>query len=107
MNKYLIKGTYTAAGTKALMQEGGSKRKVAIDKMMTSLGGKVESFYFSTGENDIYVIVELPDEVSGAAASLAVNATGLVKITSSPLLSIKDMDAACKKSVSYRAPGQK
>lgn len=107
MKKYLIKGTYNAAGTKALIQEGGSKRKIAVDKMLADLGGKVESFYYSTGEHDIYVIVELPDDIAGAAATLAVNAAGLVKITASPLLSLKDIDAACKKSVSYRAPGQK
>ena len=60
MKKYLIKGTYNSDGTKGLIQEGGSGRKTAIEKMLAGMGGKMESFYYAFGENDVYVIVELP-----------------------------------------------
>ena len=106
MPKFLIMGSYTADGAKALAKEGGSQRKAAVEKMVGGLGGKVEAFYFAFGESDIYVIVDVPDTTSGAALSLAVNASGMVKLSSVMLMTPEDIDAACKKTVSYRAPGR-
>lgn len=105
MAKFLTKASYTAEGAKGLMKDGGSGRKAAVEKAIGGLGGKVESFYFALGETDAYVVVEVPDAVTAVAVSLAVNASGAVRSTMTPLLSIEEMDAACKKTVSYRAPG--
>lgn len=107
MKKYLIKGTYNSEGTKGLIQEGGSARKIAIEKMLAGMGGKVESFYYAFGEDDVYLVIELPDDISAAAVGLRVNAAGLVRISMTVLLTPADIDAASKKSVSYRAPGEK
>jgi uncharacterized protein with GYD domain len=107
MKKYLIKASYNANGVKGLIEDGGSKRKSEVQKMMAGLGGRLESFYFAFGEHDAYIIIELPDDVSAAAALLRVNASGLVSVSTTVLLSPEDIDAASKKSVSYRAPGQK
>ena len=106
MKKYLIKGTYNADGTKGLMQEGGSGRKKAVEKMLADVGGKVESFYYAFGEDDVYVVVELPDDISAVAVGLSVNAAGLVRVSMTVLLTPEDVDTASKKSVSYRAPGK-
>ena len=70
------------------------------------LGGKLEAFYFAFGDNDVYLIVDVPDTTSGAALTLAVNASGMVKIISVMLMTPEEVDAACKKTVSYRAPGR-
>ena len=107
MRKYLIKGSYNADGTKGLVQEGGTSRKAVVEKMLAGMGGKVESFYYAFGEADVYLIVELPDDISAAAIGLRVNASGLVNISTTVLLSPEDIDAASKKSVNYRAPGEK
>ena len=107
MKKYLIKGTYTADGTKGLIQEGGAGRKTAIEKMLTTMGGKVEAFYYAFGDADVILIIELPDDVTAAAVGLRVNAAGLVRISTTILLSPEDVDAATKQTVSYRAPGEK
>jgi uncharacterized protein with GYD domain len=107
MKKYLIRASYNANGVKGLIVDGGSKRKSEVQKMMAGLGGKVESFYYAFGEHDAYIIIELPDDVSAAAAGLRVNSTGLVSISTTVLLSPEDIDAASKKSVNYRAPGEK
>ena len=40
-----------------------------------------------------------------AAASLAINSSGMVSETIVPLLTPEDIDKACKKSIPYRAPG--
>jgi uncharacterized protein with GYD domain len=107
MKKYLIKGTYSAEGTKGLMTEGGSGRKDAIERMLAGIGGKLESFYYAFGSDDVFLIVELPDDISAVAVGLRVNAAGLVRISMTVLLTPADIDAAAKKTVSYRAPGEK
>jgi len=107
MKKYLITASYNANGTKGLLEDGGSKRKSEVQKMLAELGGKLEAFYYAFGEHDVYVISELPDDVTAAAVGLKINSTGLVSISTTVLLSPEDIDAASKKSVSYRAPGEK
>jgi uncharacterized protein with GYD domain len=105
MAKYLIRGSYTAEGAKGLIKEGGSGRKAAVQKALDGLGGKIESFYFSFGADDVLVVCDIPDAISGLALSLAVNASGAVKISTSPLFSVEEVDAASKKAVSYRPAG--
>jgi uncharacterized protein with GYD domain len=107
MNKYLIKASYNANGVKGLIQDGGTKRRAEVQKMIAVMGGKLESFYFAFGEQDAYITVELPDHVSAAAVGLGVNASGVVSISTTVLLSPEDIDAASKVSVNYRGPGQK
>lgn len=107
MKKYLIKASYNANGVKGLIEDGGSQRKLAVEKMVAGIGGKVESFYYAFGKYDVYTIIELPDDISAAAAGLRINSSGLVLISTTVLLSPEDIDAASKKSVNYRAPGQK
>ena len=106
MAKFLVKASYTAAdGTRGLIKEGGSGRVEAVTKLTKRLGGKVEAFYFAYGECDAYLIVDVDDEATALALSLAVNASGAVTVELVPLITPKQMDEATKKSVSYRAPG--
>ena len=62
-------------------------------------------FYYALGDDDVYVIADLPDNTAAAAISLAVSATGAVQIKTVPLIAAEDMDEAAKKSVDYRPPG--
>jgi uncharacterized protein with GYD domain len=103
--KFLIKGHYNVDGAKGLMKEGGSGRKAAVTKLVESQGGKLETFYFAYGDVDVYAICDMPDASSGLALSLAVNASGAVRITTQPLITVEEIDAASKKTVAYRAPG--
>jgi uncharacterized protein with GYD domain len=105
MAKFLIKGRYTAEGSKGLIKEGGSARKAAIEKALAGLGGKLESIYYAYGEDDVLIIADVPDLVSGLALSLTVNASGAATATTIPLLTVQEVDAACKKTVSYRPAG--
>jgi uncharacterized protein with GYD domain len=105
MAKFLIQGTYTAAGTNGLIKEGGTGRKAAVQKAIEGLGGTMESFYYTLGAEDVIGICDMPDALSGLAFSLAVNASGAVRISTTPLLSVEEVDAACKKTVSYRPAG--
>ena len=105
MAKFLITASYTTEGARGLLKEGGTSRRAAIVKLIEGIGGKVEAFYFAYGENDAYVITDLPDATSGLAVSLAVNASGAVRLSTIPLITPEEIDAASKKSVAYRAPG--
>ena len=105
MPKFMIKASYTVEGARGLLKEGGTGRRAAIQKLIEGIGGKVEAFYFAYGEDDAYVITEVPDATTGLAVSLAVNASGAVRLTTIPLITPEEIDAASKKSVQYRAPG--
>jgi len=105
MPKFMVKASYTAEGARGLLKEGGTKRRAAVQKVIEGLGGKVEAFYFAYGEHDAFVIADFPDSSAGVAVSLAVNASGAVRLSTVPLITPEEMDAACKKSVGYRAPG--
>ena len=106
MPKFLYQASYTAEGTKGLLKEGGSKRRAAVEEVMKALGGKVEAFYYAFGDPDVFLIVDVPDQASAAALSLAVNASGAVHLKTTVLMTPEEMDAAAKKTVSYRAPGK-
>lgn len=105
MAKYLIKVSYAAEGTRGLLKDGGTGRRAAVQKATEALGGKLESFYYSFGVDDAYVIVDAPDSTAALALSLAVNASGAVHISTIPLVTPEEIDAACHRTVSYRAPG--
>jgi uncharacterized protein with GYD domain len=105
MPKYMIKARYEAEGARGVIKEGGTGRRAAVIKATEALGGKLESFYFAYGEDDAYLIVDMPDPISGLALSLAVNASGAVRLQTIPLITCEEIDAASKKTVSYQAPG--
>ena len=107
MPKFLIKATYQTDGARGLLKEGGTKRRAAVQKIVEAAGGKVEAFYYAYGEDDAFIIMDLPDVASGLAISLAVNASGSVRCSTVPLIAPEEVDAASKKSVKYRAPGAK
>ena len=105
MAKYLVQASYTAEGVKGLLKDGGSGRRKVATTLIESVGGTVESFNFAFGSSDAYLIVDMPDNASAAAASLAVNASGAVTTQITVLLTAEEVDAACKKSPAYRPPG--
>ena len=77
-----------------------------VETMAKGFGGRVESFYYAFGDTDVYAIVEVPDNVTAAAVSLAVNASGAVSLKLTPLLTPEEIDEATKKTVTYQAPGR-
>ena len=48
MPRYLIEGSYTDDGTKGLLQDGGSRRRETVTKMIEALGGTLEAFYYTS-----------------------------------------------------------
>jgi uncharacterized protein with GYD domain len=105
MPKYLIEVNYTLDGVKGLKAEGGSARVAAATALIESLGGKVESFHFAFGDTDAYVIADMPDNASVAAAALAVSSGGGATLRTVVLLTAAEVDAAVAKRTLYRPPG--
>ena len=105
MPKYLTIASYTSEGAKGLLKEGGTARRAAVEKLMKSMGGRLEAFYFAFGDNDAYLITEAPDNVTTAAISLTVSASGAVRTKTIVLLTPAEIDQAAKKTVKFRPPG--
>ena len=76
-----------------------------MKKTIEALGGRMECFYYTFGDPDAFAIVDVPDAVTIAAVSLAMNATGGAHVSTTVLLTPEEIDQAAKKSVSYRASG--
>ena len=105
MAKYLLQATYTAEGAKGLLKEGGSSRRTTVEQLVQGMGGKVEAFYYAFGDDDVYVIVDGPGNVDIAAVSMAVGASGAVRLKTTVLLTPEEIDEAAKRSVAYRPQG--
>ena len=106
MPKYLWKVNYTQDGAKGLLKDGGSARVTMLEKLLADLGGTLESFYFGVGEDDAYIIVDLPSNEDAVAVSMTVAAGGGATSVTVPLLTPEEMDSAADKTVQYRAPGE-
>ena len=105
MPRYLIQASYSANGLKGLQKDKASGRKAAVIEAAESLGGKLETIYYALGQDDVFVVLEMPDSASAAALSVAVSAAGLVRTKTTALLTVEEMDVALAKSVAYRPPG--
>jgi uncharacterized protein with GYD domain len=57
------------------------------------------------GENDVHVILDLPENLTAAAISLVVLSTGAARIRTSVLLTPEEIDQAVKTPVDYHPPG--
>jgi uncharacterized protein with GYD domain len=106
MPKYLIQANYTLEGGRGVAKEGASGRRAAIEKLVGSMGGKLEAMYYAFGNTDVYCILDMPDNVSVAAASMAVNLGGGATARTTVLLTVEEVDAAVKRLPEYRAPGR-
>jgi len=105
MAKFLVQLSYSADGAKGLRKDGGTKRVKVVTKALESIGGTVESFYFCFGVYDVVLVVDVPDNASVAAVSLAVTASGAGHLVTTPLLTPDEIDHASGKKTAYKAPG--
>jgi uncharacterized protein with GYD domain len=78
MAKYAVIGGYTAEAWAKMIENPGD-RVAAVRKVAETLGGKLDSFYWSFGDDDYLAIVDAPDDVTAAAFSVAVGSTGSLR----------------------------
>lgn len=106
MPKYLVQASYVGEGLQGLLKEGGSSRKKTVETVIKGMGGTLESFYYAFGEYDVFGIADMPDNVTAAAFSLAINASGAIQARTTVLMTPEEVDEAVKKTVNFRPPGQ-
>jgi uncharacterized protein with GYD domain len=106
MAKYLAQFSYTKEGVQGVLKEGGTKRREATEALVKAMGGKLEAYYFSFGDFDGIAVFDGPDNMSAAAVSMIVNASGAVSVKTTVLLTPEEVDKAVKISVPYRPPGK-
>jgi uncharacterized protein with GYD domain len=104
MPKYLVQVTYTAEGLKGVLHEGGTARREVVDRLVESLGGRVERMYFAFGDSDVYIVADLPSNAACAALGLTASAGGGVRTKTVVLLTAEEIDEATRQKAEYRAP---
>jgi uncharacterized protein with GYD domain len=106
MAYYLLQGAYTAETWKTLVNNP-QDRVAVVSAAIENLGGKVEGAWFSFGEYDVALVMQMPDNVTAAAFALAVAAGGAFKShKTTPLMTIADGIEAMKKAstTGYKPP---
>lgn len=106
MAYFLLQGTYTSEAWAALLNNPVDRIEV-VQPVIEKLGGTVEGAWFGFGESDVVLIMQMPDNVSAAAFSLAVAASGGFKAhKTTPLMTIAEGIEAMKKAsdAGYRPP---
>ncbi len=106
MAYYMIQASYTSEAW-ASMVNNPQDRNEALIPVADALGGSVEGFWLAFGEYDAISIVQLPDDVSAATLSFAINAGGAVKSFKTTLLmTTKEGMNAMKKAgnIGYKPP---
>lgn len=106
MPKYLIQACYTAEGIRGLVKDSAAGRRADVQAAVKALGGKVEVFYYAFGADDVISILDLPDNVTAAVVGLTTSASGTVRVRTTPLLTIEEVDKALDVQMKYRAPGE-
>ena len=100
MPKFLVQARYTTEGVKGLVSDSGSGRRADVQVAVN------EAFYYVFGDDDAVMIVDLPNNVAAAALALSTSGSGAVRIRTTPLLTVEDIDQALEMKTQYRAPGR-
>ena len=106
MPYYMLQATYTSE-TWAAQVANPQNRVEIVRPIFESLGGKIESAYFSFGEYDVVLMTEFPDNVSAAAISVALSpGGGLKNAKTTPLMTIEEGTEVMRKAggTGYRPP---
>ncbi len=104
MAKFMVRASYTTEGLDGAISEGFASREQAIKAITEAAGGTLEAFYFTYGDDDVLAIIDGTEE-SAIALSLAINRSGAVKLSTTPLITPEQMDAARGLLPDYRSPG--
>ena len=98
MPHYLQQVAYSQEGWEALVANPQNRIEV-VRPAIEKLGGKIEAAWFSFGDYDVVVIVDLPDNVSAAAIAMAFAAGGACRsVQTTPLISPEEAVQALKKA---------
>jgi uncharacterized protein with GYD domain len=111
MAKYALIGGYTSEAWAKMIENPGD-RVAAVRKVAEAAGGKLESFFWSMGEDDYLAIVDAPDDISIGAVAVAVGSSGSLRnLRTIKLLTPDDGRKLLEKAKSakavYASPGSR
>lgn len=97
MAKYLLQVSYAPETWAALIRQP-QDRTEAVRAPIEQLGGKLEHAWFAFGDDDVIVVVDMPDNVAVAAIAIAFAAGGAAKrVKTTPLMGMQEgMNALAK-----------
>ena len=107
MAYFLLQGASTSESWKNLVNNPADRVEV-VRPIIEKLGGTVEGAWFAFGDYDVVLVMQMPDNVSAAAFSLAIAASGAFEThKTTPLMTIADGVEAMKKAggAGYQPPG--
>lgn len=106
MAYYLIQVTYTPEAW-ATMMKNPQNRRHAIQPVIKKLGGNIEGSWFALGTYDGVAILNMPDNVSITAFSIASYASGALRsFKTTPLITNEEAMDAMSRAVTagYKPP---
>ncbi len=75
MAHYLFQGRYSTDAIKAMV-DTPQDRETAARTLVEAAGGKMHSFFFCFGQEDVVAVLEFPDDGAMSACSLVLGASG-------------------------------
>jgi uncharacterized protein with GYD domain len=80
-----------------------NNRLTALKPMVEGMGGKIVACYYTFGKDDVILIVDMPDNVTAAAFSIAAAAGGAVmNVVTTVLMPMDEGVKALKKAATTR-----
>ena len=105
MSYFLMQVAYSSEGWQTLVKNP-QNRVEAVRPAIEKLGGRIENAWYSFGDYDVTLVLQMPDNVSAAALSIAFAAGGALKtVKTTPLLTATEALEAMKRASGsgYRA----
>ena len=107
MSFYLMRFSYTPEAWARLIKQPEDRREVAR-AIVEKLGGKLHGFWYSFGQQDGFVLIEAPNNISAAAFSVGISAGGALRSAETTVLltveeTIEMLGQA--QGLPYRSPG--
>ena len=106
MPSYLCQAAYTSEAWSSL-QKNPEDRIEAIRPIVARLGGRILSGFISFGDYDVVLILEMPDNTTAAAFSMAASGGGALRsLKTTPLLTTQEARQAMEKAAAsgYEPP---
>lgn len=110
MAKFAVFFSYSSDAWARLIDNPGD-RGTAVEQMLGSVGGSLESMYWTFGTHDGIAIVDVPDSVSVAALNVATLSTGAIThVQSQELLTQQQLSQVLQRARDaaqvFRRPGE-
>ncbi len=103
MAYYLFQGRYSTNAIKAMVDKP-QDRESAARALVEAAGGKMHSFFFCFGHEDVVAVLEFPDDTAMASCTLVLGASGaLAGGATTKLLTSSEAQAAMSKAQALKA----